>query len=248
MDSDTSLTKAEQTISVSKFVSSLPEPYLLLFCESPLQFNHWYKCKTFYTDINEILTYYFMGEAAPEKPGKVYQKILEAEVDRLLSFYDLIHCGWAFIEKEAALIGYDLHAIGATSPGKALQIIIKNESTQDFLRIKANHLEFSPQKAHKQFKQFIKMFDQKIDRDELNLLISDSRYLQTGEIISPELSKLYFFCLSALAKYINNERVKKKYNAYLEEWIDRIKFAKKLTHHRKSPRGYTTVNGEKTYR
>jgi hypothetical protein len=249
MQDDTQLTLMERVRTIAEVMPSLPEENLLLTCQTPSQFNHWYQEKVFYTDLYNILTYFFIGEVAPKKSNQDYQDCLELAADTLISFYELLYCGWEFIELEAERIRLDLKGLQVSSPGKAIQMIVRNDSAHDFFQIHSHHLEFSPQKAHKRFKQFIKAYEKSNENIYCPEIISDSRYKQTGVENSPELKMFFMFCFAVLTKNKDkNIRMKTKYINYLKQIVNSIELGKRLTHYRKSMRGFTTINGIKMYR
>lgn len=249
MQDDTQLTFRERAGTIAEVMPSLPEQNLLFTCQTPSQFNHWYQEKSFYTDLNNILTHCSIGKVAPKKNNQDYQDCLESAADLLISFYDLLYCGWEFIEIEAKRINLDLKRFQVSSPGEAIQMIVRNDSAHDFFQAFSHHLEFSPQKAHKRSKQFLKAYEGITENTNCSTVINDPRYKQTGVEHSPELKSFFIFCFCVLTKYKDkNSRIGKKYMNYIREIIYSIELLKRATHNRQPMRGFITINGIKTYR
>jgi flagellin-specific chaperone FliS len=249
MQDNTQLTFRESAGTIAEVMPSLPEQNLLFICQTPSQINHWYQEKSFYTDLNNILTHFSIGKVAPKKSNQDYQDCLESAADMLISFYELLHCGWEFIEIDSKLVNLDLKRFQVSSPGEAIQMIVRNDSAHAFFQSFSHHLEFSPQKAHRRSKQFLKAYEEIAKDINCIKVINDTTNKQAGIEHSPELKYFYLFCFNVLEKHKDkNTRIKKKYMNYLREIIYSIELLKRQTHYRKPIRGFVQVDGIKKQR
>lgn len=238
-----------RTEALLKILPLLPSRNLLLMCENEFQCNEWYQDKILYTDLNQMLTYYFIGHVAPNRQSKSYQAILEAELDYWLKFYDLLYFGWALINIEAKRLNIDLEMIGASSPGEALKLILYNKASNDFLQCKSYHLEYSPQKVNKRLYQLEALLESDhLTEQERKEIFNDSRFRQKGEEYKTYLNSFYMFCLLIFIKHRKNSRINKRFKAFLGEVSEVNRLARRLTHAKNRRKGFAWINGIKCRR
>jgi|GEM_PF-3451900 len=122
-----------------------PPDFSVFLCETPEHFEQFVLRKSFYTDLNHLLTCYFAGEAPPKHFHAQWTEYLNLEAYRLIQLYDVLFFGWEFLD-----IGTD------DTPADVFKTIVLRESYHAFLQCKASWKVHAPRKLRSDFKMLDK--------------------------------------------------------------------------------------------
>lgn len=227
----------------------------LFYKLTPDQLEYYQNERAYWYLVSIGLEGYFSGKGSYLSIEKVLDKDLDkedwklllAEFDKWVSFYSMMDCGWKNIRSYFSKMNIPLRF---KNPGEAFEVIQSCESILYFSNCLLPHYVYSPGKAHREYKNYKKIFNKinskkTLTKSEQELIDKLDKEIQLHPykiFIYGAAFQDYFANLLSKSK---DKRIKEKSKDYLKAdgELERVKLSRNHPSIRKN--GFAFAKGNK---